>query len=263
MSTATNLPFDVSGTPLSAWQASTALARTPAMDLEALVPAGTRLVVLAPHPDDEVLACGGLVAALHGEGRELVLISATDGDASHPGSAAWPVERLREQRRLESTRAMARLGWPAEQVEWHRLALPDGQLGTGEAALQACLASLLRPGDRLLTTWRLDGHCDHEAAGRVAARVAAQREAVLLEAPIWAWHWATPEDARLPWPQAAKFELGPDELASKRQAILEHTSQLLSDPSTLAPPILDEATLSRLLQPFELFFVTYPEGKPA
>jgi LmbE family N-acetylglucosaminyl deacetylase len=34
---------------------------------------------------------------------------------------------------------------------------------------------LLKPGDLLLTTWRGDGHCDHEAAGRACAQAAQAR----------------------------------------------------------------------------------------
>lgn len=44
-----------------------------------------RLVVVAPHPDDEVLGVGGLMATAVGAGVELDIVAVTDGDASHPG----------------------------------------------------------------------------------------------------------------------------------------------------------------------------------
>src|SRR6185295_14999243 len=40
---------------------------------------GERLLVLAPHPDDEVIACGGLVAQHIREGRSVRVVVATDG----------------------------------------------------------------------------------------------------------------------------------------------------------------------------------------
>src|SRR3954453_22266405 len=47
---------------------------------------GERLLVLAPHPDDEVIGCGGLVAQHIREGREVRVVVATDG--AQAGDAA-------------------------------------------------------------------------------------------------------------------------------------------------------------------------------
>jgi LmbE family N-acetylglucosaminyl deacetylase len=247
-------PFGVIGTPLHQWQASEALARVPEIPIEALIPQGSRLVVAAPHPDDEVLACGGLLAAMAERIGDLHLISLTDGDASHPGSQLWPVPRLRAQRLLESECALARLGLDVARLSWQRLALPDSRVAEHEAQLTAALAQQLRPGDFLLTTWRHDGHGDHEAAGRAAAQAARAQGASLLEMPVWAWHWAHPEDPRLPWGRARKLQLSEDQLMRKRHAIRAHVSQLHDDPTTGASPVLDRTTLERLLQPFELVF---------
>lgn len=247
-------PFGVVGTPLQDWQASRALRRVPVVSIEELIPPGTRLVVVAPHPDDEILACGGLLAAMAGRVADVHLMSVTDGDASHPGSQQWPVARLRAQRRVESECAMARLGLDLARLSWQRLALPDARVAEHEAALAQAISAQLHPGDYVLATWRHDGHGDHEAVGRAAAQAAQQQGATLLEVPVWAWHWAHPEDPRLPWGQACKLLLSDDQLERKRDAIRAHTSQLHEDPSTGAPPVLDRSTLERLLQPFELVF---------
>ncbi|NBB12583.1 PIG-L deacetylase family protein [Pseudomonas sp. SLFW] len=250
-------PFGVAGTPLSQWQDSTALRGAQVISLEALVPPGSRLVVLAPHPDDEVLACGGLLAAMAMAGREqeIQLISVTDGEGSHPGSSQWPQARLRAQRRLESEYAVAALGLDVSRLSWHRLSLVDGGVAEGSEALIALLSEDLRPSDVLLSTWRHDGHCDHEAVGHCAAQAAASTGATLVEVPIWAWHWAEPNDPRIPWEQARKLMLGDEQLARKRRAITSHASQLQTDTSTGALPVLDAVTLDRLLQPFELVFL--------
>jgi LmbE family N-acetylglucosaminyl deacetylase len=247
-------PFGVSGTPLRDWMASQALQRTPQVTLDALIPQGARLVVLAPHPDDEVLACGGLLAAMAERIGDLHLISVTDGDASHPGSRLWPVQRLRAQRRLESECALTRLGLDVTRLSWQRLNLPDARVAQHEDALCDTLADTLRPGDFVLTTWRHDGHGDHETVGRAAAQAALVKGATLLEVPVWAWHWAGPEDDRLPWGRAYKLMLDDDQLRRKREAIRAHASQLHGDPTTGAAPVLDRQTLERLLQPFELIF---------
>jgi LmbE family N-acetylglucosaminyl deacetylase len=248
-------PFGVVGTPLQDWQTSRALRRAPVVSVDDLIPPGARLVVVAPHPDDEVLACGGLLAAMAERVEDVHLMSVTDGDASHPGSQQWPVARLRAQRQVESECALARLGLDLSRLNWQRLALPDARVAEHEALLVHSLSAVLHAGDYVLATWRHDGHGDHEAVGRAAAHAAQLRGATLLEVPVWAWHWAHPEDPRLPWERARKLLLTDDQLERKREAIRAHASQLHDDPSTGAPPVLDRATLERLLQPFELVFI--------
>lgn len=83
------------GRPWAAWQQSAHLARATWITPDQLLPAGRRLVLLAPHPDDEILMAGGLLAGLHGREQDVLLISATDGEGSHPDSATWTESTLR------------------------------------------------------------------------------------------------------------------------------------------------------------------------
>jgi len=85
---------------------------------------GERLLVLAPHPDDEVIACGGLVAQHLRENRRVRVVIATNGAAQGDGSG--DVVASREE---ESRRGMAMLGEGAE-IEF--LGFPDRGLERGE-----------------------------------------------------------------------------------------------------------------------------------
>ncbi|KKX57614.1 PIG-L deacetylase family protein [Pseudomonas putida] len=241
------------GTSLAQWQASERLARVPTITHHQLVPAGQRLVVVAPHPDDEVLGCAGILAGMQGREADVLLIAVTDGEASHPQSRHWTPTRLRQQRPKESMRALACMGLDVTALGWQRLGLPDSGVAGQEALLIERLMALIRPHDRVITTWRLDGHCDHEATGRATACAVAQQGACLIEVPVWAWHWARPDDARIPWARAHKYRLEPQVLAQKRQAIAAHVSQV--SPEGQAPAVLSRETLERLLQPFELVFL--------
>jgi len=243
------------GTSLAQWQASRALQAVPSLPRELILPLGRRLVVVAPHPDDEVLMCGGLLASLASDATCMLMISVTDGEGSHPGSSLWPTERLGAERPRESARALAHLGLDAQRLDWLRLGFADSAVGESETQLVQQLCALIRPDDQVLTTWRHDGHCDHEAVGRACASACRTRQAHLLEVPVWAWHWAEPEDHRLPWLRARKLLVAPRFLVRKRRAIAAHQSQLLADPSTGRPAILPPAVLERLLQPFELVFL--------
>jgi len=240
-------------TPEADWLACAALRDAPAIDAAELVPATARAVVVSPHPDDEVIATGGLLSLLARAGRPLCLVAVTDGTASHPGSARWPARRLQRHRPREQALALQRLGADAAAV--HRLGLPDGGLQAAQPRLAGYLLQLLRPGDVVFATWRLDGHPDHEAVGRACADAAAQRGARLVEVPVWGWHWSRPQDAPMPWRQARRVDLDAQTVRRKCAALRMHRSQLRPDPSTGAPPILDGATLARAARPFELVFV--------
>ncbi|MGJ7542714.1 PIG-L deacetylase family protein [Variovorax sp. LT1R16] len=233
------------------------LAHQPMVETSAgqLVPPGYRAVVVAPHPDDEVLAVGGLLAQLQMLRRSMLIVAATDGTASHPASMVWPPHRLAVERPLESHRAWQALGLDVDRTtEARRLGFDDGGLMRQRGPLARALAALLRPRDVIFTTWRYDGHPDHEATAQACAAAAADTGARLIEVPVWAWHWAAPGDARLPWSRAVRLALDADAARAKREAVGAFTSQLESDPSTGAGPILRGTTVQRAQRPFEVFF---------
>lgn len=239
------------GTTESDWAGWPGLARLPILAASALVPPGARAVVVAPHPDDEVLSVGGLLAQLARTATPVQLIAVTDGAASHRGSSEWPVERLVRERPRESRTALRRLGIAHEP---RRLGLPDGGLQRVQAALADRLLGLLDRSDVVFTTWRQDGHPDHEATGHACAFAATRIGARLVEVPVWAWHWAAPGDARLPWHRAVRLPLDCDAASRKRSAVQAYASQLHPDPSTGAGPILRASTVARAARPYEVLF---------
>ncbi|UXH79128.1 PIG-L deacetylase family protein [Roseateles amylovorans] len=252
------------GTSERIWQAWAPLATVPLIALDQLVPDGRRAVVVAPHPDDEVLACGGLLSMLSArqlarsdvwaeDAPQVLMVGVTDGEASHPGSRHWTAERLAVQRRAERANGLRQLGL---EVPVFTAGLPDGAVTANEDDLVIYLLSLLQPGDVLFTTWRSDGHPDHEATGRACARAAGLTGARLVEVPVWTWHWAQPDDTRVPWHRLRRLPLDEPALRCKRAAIAAHRSQLVADGGR--PPVLTTTTVERLMRPFE--FVFSPEA---
>ena len=241
------------GTPESVWQAWGGFDALPELRPDALVPLLGRAVFVAPHPDDEVLGMGGLMVKLARLQRKLALVAVTDGDASHRDSPVWTPARLREERPVETREALQRLR--AFNVEVTRLRHTDGKVSQSESLLREQLMQMLDPADVVITTWRFDGHPDHESAGRAAAAACLSTGATLVEVPIWTWHWATPEDTHLPWGRARRLTLDASTLGRKRHATQSFASQLTDDPSTGQPAVLGAEVLAHLLRPFEIFFV--------
>lgn len=229
-----SVAIDGSGTAEATWRDWLDTRHWPSLDLTAA--AGKRVVVVAAHPDDEVLGAGGLMLALRGVAASLVVVWATDGEASHPQSTVFSRARLASLRRDESRRALAALG--VEPDSCHHLGLPDGGLSRHSGELSETLHSLVGQRDIVLAPWEGDGHPDHEAAGAAALAVSPQA----WRYPVWMWHWAQPGDQRVPWPQVRTVAV-PD-LGRKAAAVAEFVTQVqpigdtAADAAVLPPPVL-------------------------
>ena len=216
--------IDRPGTSEESWASWLELRHLPAADPLAWASA----VVVAAHPDDEVLGVGGTMAMLAAAGARLRLIAVTDGEASHPGIDPAVLRRVRAE---ETTAALAALG--AGSADVIRLRFPDTGLAAREGELAAVLREQCAGFEVCLAPWERDAHADHEAAGRAARRGGRP----VLSYPIWMWHWAIPADARVPWRQARQVPLPPPVVARKRSAIAEFTSQLTDRGPDLGPVI--------------------------
>jgi LmbE family N-acetylglucosaminyl deacetylase len=237
------IPIVGAGTEDDRWRDWPVVGQWPALDLSSL----TDPLVVAPHPDDEILGVGGLLAVL----GTAEVVAVTDGEASHPDSTVYTQAELAAVRHQETRRALNQLGLPGAEV--HRLAQPDG--GIDEVALTAQLTARLQPGRCCLATWRGDGHPDHEAVGRAAAAACRATGARLLEYPIWTWHWAHPGDERVPWDRARRIDLPERAQDAKARAIAEFTSQIAPlGPEPGDAPILPPNVLARFERPFEVVF---------
>ena len=165
----------------------------------ALPALGARLLVLAPHPDDEVLGAAGMIDAAVRRGAAVRVVVATDGEAGPDKSGAG--NELPRRRREETRHALADLGVGAGAIMF--LGYADGSLadawserwvarkgdgGQGSAdEIVEELRGVLRaaaPGSVVLPM-PLDGHPDHAALNRfallaVVAEFAKEPEPALL-----------------------------------------------------------------------------------
>lgn len=238
--------------------ASTALARVralPETDLRDVL-CGRPALVVAPHPDDESLGCGGLIAEAVRLGGAVHVAVVTDGAGSHSESQTHRPDLLRQLRRGETLEAVAVLGLPPERVSF--LDIPDGrapQRGPAAEAAGRRLAALARDiaAGTIFTSWNYDTHPDHAAAHRYAAAAAREAQASLFSYPVWAW--MLPERTLMPnlrW-KGFSIDIGPH-VAAKRAAVLKHRSQttplIADDPSGFT---LSDAQLATMITPKEFF----------
>ncbi|GAY16260.1 PIG-L deacetylase family protein [Mycobacterium sp. shizuoka-1] len=239
------VPIEAPGTPAEEWLPWQN--QLPALSLERC----PGVLVVAAHPDDETLGFGGATAALAARGVEVQTVVASDGGAAWPGLSAREKADLEQTRRHESLCAATVLGAKPPTF----LGLPDGGLADHESEVADTLSDLLSrspTGSWCAATWQGDGHPDHEAVGRAAAVAASRTGAVLLEYPVWMWHWARPGDQDVPWQRAARVVCDPAAAERKRRAVDVFDSQIVPDAGR--EPILPRHVLTRLQSVGEVVF---------
>ncbi len=232
--------IDAPGTEEDAWRAWTRIDAFPDAGI-----AGIRsVVIVAAHPDDEVLGAGGVIAVLAAAGARLRLVAVTDGEAAHSGCADPAL--LTRRRTAETTAALEALG--AEAAEVIRLGMPDSGLAAHEDELAVTLSELTEGFSLCLAPWEWDMHPDHEAAGRAARRMHPR----VLGYPLWMWRWAHPGDPRVPWDKAARFSLPPWAVARKRSAIDCLARQVAEDRSAGPGPALPAEMIAHFTREAEV-----------
>ena len=131
---------------------------------------GERLLVLAPHPDDEAIGCGGLIALHLHEKRAVRIVVATDG--AEAGS--------RELREAETRRGVAILG---EGADLEFLGYPDRKLGDDAADRIREVLLTFRP-DLIAVPSPVEIHPDHIALSRVFCELIQRDPALFAELAI-------------------------------------------------------------------------------
>jgi LmbE family N-acetylglucosaminyl deacetylase len=198
-------------------------------------------LVISPHPDDETLGAGGLIASLCSQGIKVNVVAVTEGENAYDDGID-----IREVRELEQNAALARLGVAAASV--HRFRMTDSGVAENEQRLIQLLLPQVSETTHVVAPWQKDFHPDHEACGRAAVSVARSKAAPLTSYFFWTWHRGTVE--LLEGLQLVVFPIGTEERRAKHEALLCHRSQLKH---ASGEPILPEYLLGPVYWPFEVY----------
>lgn len=242
-----------------------------ALSVDDFPPGG--FLVIAPHPDDESIGCGGLIAECVARGRPVRVAVLTDGTGSHPGSPSFPPPRLGALRREETRAAVAELGLdPDRDLDF--LGLPDTAVPSSGPGFDAAVDRLGHLAEEngcpsaVFTTWGHDPHTDHKAARAIGGAVARAlpSQPKLFAYPVWGWAFARPvpgfplpHEPDLPGPLRGLRLSVERHLPAKRRAIAAHRSQttalIADDPGGFRLP---PEALALFFRPFELFLEEDP-----
>ncbi|MCE9518575.1 MAG: PIG-L family deacetylase [Verrucomicrobia bacterium] len=194
---------------------------------------GTRILVIAPHPDDESLGAGGLIQQALAAGAEVRVIFVTDGD-NNPWPQRWLEwrwhidgecrRRWGARRRAEALRAIEKLGLLKSQAEF--FGFPDAEIlprwRKGDAAIMDKFTRTFAdwPADVMIPPSPMDRHPDHQGAfhfAQEALRKLKQHPVIFSYLIHPGWLAVEPSECLL--------HLTREQQAVKLQAILCHETQ--------------------------------------
>lgn len=177
-----------------------------------------KILVLSPHPDDDVFACGGSLAKHARAGDKITIVYLCDGSKGTPEGIRDSSLVVKRKREAEEA---ARILDIEEVIFW---GYKDGRLEANRISIKAASSLLkeIKPDIVYLPSF-LDNHPDHRTSGEIFYRSVLQLE----------------KDDYDRWPLVLMYEqwtpLFPnrlidisDMIETKKQAVLAHQSQLKS-----------------------------------
>lgn len=228
--------------------------------------AESTIVIVAPHMDDEALACGGLIARLPNKHR-IHVIYATDGMKS-PAPIFAGHDRvspnLGKIRMKESAAAMQLLGVPEQNL--HFLCLPEAELQKNIFQLQKQLRKKIEDisPNFVFIPFRYDRHLDHLAVNHVV--VSAIKDGVLHMKWVeyfvyYRWRLMPQQDIRKYIKPQFLYTLDIASVANqKRQSLNCFTSQTTIYYPWMTRPILTPKLLDEECQNPECFLIAPPSS---
>jgi len=187
------------------------------------------ILIVAPHPDDETLGCGGAIALLKLFNYPVQVLVISDGTQSHPRSRKYPASALQQLREQETIAALKILGVDAADTTF--LQLPDGKISDliSETTCAACGTYLKAALPKtIFLPWRYDPHPDHRATWQLIYKAVSKLSFTprIIEYPIWDWD----QEQRGTVKSAAKITGWRLDISSvvelKQQAIAQYQSQI-------------------------------------
>jgi N-acetylglucosamine malate deacetylase 1 len=220
-----------------------------------------RSIVVAAHPDDETMGCGGLICLKRRRGVQVEVVLLTDGGRGKSTSNQVSESLLTERRYREFNAAVEGLGVPT--TGRHLLGYRDARLGELTPTERADAVQRIRGivlasrATEVYVPHRHDIHPDHEAAN-VLTRAAVESVPWgirVYEYSLWML-WLAKVGLSLRFSDLCRpsiLQLG-DALSIKRRAVRRYVSQL---------PGLPTGFVDRCLQPYEIYFeVGRAPGRP-
>jgi LmbE family N-acetylglucosaminyl deacetylase len=152
-----------------------------------------RTVVIAPHPDDETLGCGGTIALMRAAGVPVSVVFFSRGEASHADCCKTPMEQVGQARERSAVHALSLLGIEEKDIHWLGIAdrgfVRKGQDGFIETVKRLRELIFRLSPDVVISPYYLDVLPDHEACAEMVYEAMDDlKSCEQMFYPVWMWH---------------------------------------------------------------------------
>ena len=145
----------------------------------------SNVLVLSPHPDDDIFGCGGALKLHANHGSSIKIVYLTDGAGGAGKSSSQKQKKLALVREKEARKAAEIVG-ANDLIFWH---YQDGKLSSNKTTqkLLSALISDFKP-DIIYAPSFLDPHHDHLETCRILQAVLSETkyDGVIYSYEIWA-----------------------------------------------------------------------------
>lgn len=148
-----------------------------------------KILIIAPHPDDEILGCAGLIQKSLEENHRVDVIIMSGGGKSHSGCCNITTDELIRNRRSLSKNAAGIIGLPDENLYF--LDYPDGNIdySNEETKQLKKLMSDINP-DMIFIPHQREGWSDHIQTAEIVKKLVTGKESVkIYEYCVWFWYY--------------------------------------------------------------------------
>lgn len=175
------------------------------------------IIIIAPHPDDEVLGCSGLIQHMIEDGKQVHVVILSGGGKSHQDCCHINESTLISSRRNLSRKAAEILELPLKQL--HFLDYPDGSISYDNPETKRLqeLIQELSP-NAIFIPHKGEGWNDHIEAGKIIRKIIRRKSIAiqLYEYCVWFWYYNV---WNIDWENTFVLKMDPKEHQLKLKAI--------------------------------------------
>lgn len=182
-----------------------------------------RTLIIAPHPDDEVIGCAGLIQQTLKQGKQIYICMLTGGEASLRDYSKMSEEELKKQRLSLTKKITIQLGLSADHL--FLLNFPDGNINQHHPDFQSLkqIIQQIKPDAIYVPHQKGEGWSDHIEAGNMAKEITKDTTIHLYEYCVWFWYYNV---WSVDWKNAFLLRMTPEEYQNKIKAIHDYITPL-------------------------------------
>lgn len=183
------------------------------------LPVYNKILIIAPHPDDEILGCGGLIIRQMQNNKKVSVIILSGGEASHAGCCNIDADKLKKERRTLSLKAAEITKLPHENI--HFLNFVDGNINKTDREVENLQKTIsqINP-DAVFVTNPYEKWSDHILSGEFIKELLFDKNIALFEYCVWFWFYMPLRKIfNINWKKAQAIKLSDQEMKLKNLGI--------------------------------------------